>query len=161
MQFRPSLPMRLHNSSLRRTAWRFPKQSTNPAFDSPIGLSAARNNCTRRSVFVNVPSRSANDCAGKTTSACFAVSVRNKSCTTRKSGLTKPPSAAGSHAITYNARTLPDVISRAHKPFASTFCATNAVIGNQTEIDRAGGIVVRIQRDQTIVLATDMPRDEQ
>ncbi len=51
----------------------------------PGGSTALRTRWTRRSVLVNVPSTSANDAAGSTTSANSAVSVMNKSWTTRNS----------------------------------------------------------------------------
>ena len=52
---------------------------------SPSGSSARRTRCTRPSMFVKVPSFSAKEAAGSTTSACAAVGVRNMSCTTRNS----------------------------------------------------------------------------
>ncbi len=52
---------------------------------SPGGSTALRTRCTRRSVFVKVPSFSAKQAEGSTTSASRAVSVRKMSCTTRKS----------------------------------------------------------------------------
>ena len=53
---------------------------------SPGGSSALRTRCTRRSLFVTVPSASHHDAAeGKTTSAISAVLVSTMSCTTRKS----------------------------------------------------------------------------
>ena len=52
---------------------------------SPGGSSTLRPICTRRSVFVYVPSFSMKDVAGRITSANSAVSVRKMSCTTRKS----------------------------------------------------------------------------
>ena len=53
---------------------------------SPGGSSALRTRCTRRSLFVTVPSLSHHEAAdGKTTSAISAVLVRTMSCTTRKS----------------------------------------------------------------------------
>ena len=53
---------------------------------SPGGSSALRTRCTRRSLFVTVPSVSHHDAAeGKTTSAISAVRVRTMSWTTRKS----------------------------------------------------------------------------
>ena len=53
---------------------------------SPGGSSALRTRCTRRSLFVTVPSVSHHEAAeGKTTSAISAVLVSTMSCTTRKS----------------------------------------------------------------------------
>ena len=51
----------------------------------PGELTALLTRCTRRSVFVNVPTFSANDELGNTTCASSAVSVMKMSCTTRKS----------------------------------------------------------------------------
>ncbi len=53
----------------------------------PGGDTALRESWTRLSVLVYVPSRSAKDAAGSTTSALAAVSERKMSCTTRKSRL--------------------------------------------------------------------------
>ena len=50
---------------------------------SPGGFITSRASCTRRSVLVKVPDFSANADAGRITSAWNAVSVTNRSCTTR------------------------------------------------------------------------------
>ena len=56
------------------------------SFAFPGGTSAGRTRCTRRSLFVTVPSDSnAEFAAGNTTSAIFAVCVRKMSCTIRMS----------------------------------------------------------------------------
>ena len=60
---------------------------------SPMGSTALRTRWTRRSLFVNVPSFSANVVAGSTTSAISAVSCMKMSCTTRNSRLLKAFSA--------------------------------------------------------------------
>ena len=53
---------------------------------SPGGSSALRTRCTRRSLFVTVPSASHHDAVpGSTTSAISAVLVITMSCTTRRS----------------------------------------------------------------------------
>ena len=60
---------------------------------SPGQSSALRTRFTRRSVFVNVPSFSANDEAGSTTSAYLRVeSFRKMSCETMNSQLSSPSS---------------------------------------------------------------------
>ena len=60
---------------------------------SPGQSSAFRTRFTRRSVFVNVPSFSANDDAGSTTSAYFRVeSFRKMSCETMNSQRSRPSS---------------------------------------------------------------------
>ncbi len=56
------------------------------SFASPGGSSALRTRCTRRSLFVTVPSASAHAAdAGNTTSASSAVLVMKMSCTIRQS----------------------------------------------------------------------------
>ncbi len=56
-------------------------------------------------------------------------------------------------------------LARGHLARGQTFRfdlrATQTMIGQKSEIERAGRIVVRIQRDQTIVRATDVSGDEQ
>ena len=83
---------------------------------SPGGSSALRTRCTRRSLFVTVPSVSHHDAAeGKTTSAISAVFVSTMSWTTRKSSserslrvwLMSASDWAGFSPITYSVRSSP------------------------------------------------------
>ena len=78
-----SIPSR---SSVRRArSWTISQSGR----DSPTGGTTRRTRWTRRSELVKVPSFSANEAAGSTTSASSAVSCRKMSCTTRKSSRSK------------------------------------------------------------------------
>ncbi len=55
----------------------------------PGAWTALRTRCTRRSLLVKVPSFSAKQVAGRTTSASFAVSLMKISCTSRKSSFSR------------------------------------------------------------------------
>ena len=66
--------------------------------DSPLGSTACRRSCTRRSRLVYVPSCSAKATRGSTMSACSARSLRKRSWTTRSSDCDRAWRAASSRA---------------------------------------------------------------
>ena len=155
----------------------------------PGGSSTLRPICTRRSVFVYVPSFSRNEVAGSTTSANSAVSVRKMSCTTRNSSaasalrtlLTFGSERNGFSPIMYMPRTpplsaLPTIsvtvrpgLSSSSRPHASRnfSCACGVVhalvVGeHHRDQPRVGGaldVVLPAQRVQAGARLADVARD--
>ena len=157
---------------------------------SPGGLITSRASCTRRSVLVNEPDFSAKAEAGRMTSAWNAVSVTNRSCTTRCSSMASAPRAccrSGSDIAGFSPSTYMPVISPAWIAFmisttvsprtGSSSCpqsfskapahvvAADRLIIRQEHRDQAGvggalHVVLAAQRMQPRAGTADLPGDQ-